>query len=89
MSSKQQWIGSEGAAFERVGMAFESLGYVAPRGDNESAEGGYAMNIARQYQSNLSERAALAIISYALNHSLIALRNRTMSERDDLAQYGE
>ena len=88
MSIKSQWIGTEGAAFERVSLAFTSLGYNAPRADGDSS-GAYAINIAGQYHADLSEREALAIIRYGLRNSRAALSNRWMSEREIIGSYGE
>lgn len=88
MSIASQWIGKEGAAFERVGMGFESLGYRAPRPD-DGGEGAYAMNIARQYEADLSQREALAIIRWALKSSRDAIRNRYLSKREIIGQYGD
>ncbi len=87
MSIKSQWIGAEGAAFERVGMAFSSLGYAAPRTDG--SDGAYASNIAAQYAADLSERDALAIIRYGLRNSRTAIESRWMSEREIISQYSE
>jgi len=88
MSIKSQWIGSEGAAFERVSMAFESLGYSAPRADEGSNGGGaYAMNIVRQYAADLSDQDALAIVNYGLKNSRQVIQNRWMSKREIIGRY--
>lgn len=55
MSLKHRWIGREGAAIERVGMAFAALGYVRPRPDVDGGEGAYALNIAKQYAGDMSD----------------------------------
>jgi len=90
MSIASQWIGKEGAAFERVSMAFESLGYRAPRADEGSnGVGAYANNIADQYQADLSRNDALAIVRWALGSSRGAIQNRYLSEREIIGMYGE
>ena len=87
-----QWIGREGAAFERVVMAFESLGFVPPRGDDNVAgaasTGAYAQNIAAQYQADLASASALAIISYGVRNSRAQIANRYLSEREIVGMYG-
>ncbi len=88
MSIKSQWIGTEGAAFERVGLAFESLGYRRPRPD-DSTDGAYASNIADQYRANLNQREALAIVRYGLMTSRDAINARWMSEREIVERYAE
>lgn len=85
-----QWIGAEGAAFERVSLAFESLGYRAPRADDGTdGAGAYASNIANQYVADLSQDAALAICEWAVTHSRAAIRNRYLSEREIIGMYSE
>lgn len=85
------WIGTRGAAFERVCMAFDSLGYAQPRGDDgvrgTESTGGYAMNIAQQYAADLSRDAALAICEYGIRHSREAIQNRYLSEREIIGIY--
>lgn len=88
MSIGSQWVGQEGAAFERVSMAFESLGYCAPRTD-DGGDGAYALNIAAQYTTDLLRHEALAIVNYGLRNSREAIRNRYMSEREIIGRYGE
>ena len=86
------WVGREGAAFERVVMAFESLGYIPPRGDDgvagSASTGAYAQNIAAQYQADLSRDAALAIIAYGVRNSRDQIRNRYLSEPEIIGMYG-
>lgn len=86
------WIGREGAAFERVCMAFDSLGYVLPRGDDgvqgAASTGAYAMNIAPQYAADLSSDEALAICEWAIRHSREAIRVRSLSQREIVGIYG-
>lgn len=91
MITKSRWIGAEGAAFARVGLAFEQLGYRAPRADDgTNGVGGYAMNIARQYAANMSERQALAVIAYALDSSRAELQSRTNVSLNEIeGRYGE
>jgi hypothetical protein len=83
MSLKSVWIGSEGGAFERVGLAFEALGYQAPRPD-AGGSGTYGANIASQYRADMSERDALAVVRWGLRSSKAQLRaakgNVTLSE---------
>lgn len=82
MSLRSRWIGVEGAAFERVGLVFDALGFVKPMPDAGS-DGAYAVNIARQYQSDMSESQALDIIAYALRSARDSLRyNPPESLRD-------
>lgn len=89
-STASRWIGKEGAAFERVALAFEGLGFRAPRPDEGSGgAGAYALNIAAQYSADLSRREALAIINYALKNSREAIRNRWLSQREIIGQYGD
>lgn len=71
--SKSEFIGTNGAAFERVGLAFEALGYRTPRPDTGS-DGAYALNIVEQYRADLSEDEALAVIEYGLRNTRAALR---------------
>lgn len=75
MSIRTQWIGPGGAAFERVGLAFEQLGYRKPHPDSGASSGAYASNIAQQYAADLSEREALAIVNYGLRSSRRALQH--------------
>lgn len=76
MVSKTQWVGHEGAAFERVGLAFEALGYRAPSADEGSqGAGAYAMNIIAQYRADLSEEEAEAIIAYGLRNARSTLES--------------
>lgn len=81
------WIGAEGAAFERVCMAFESLGYRKPAPDTPNGPGAYAQNIAAQYQADLSRQDALAVIEYGYRNSRDAIRNRFLSEREIIGMY--
>lgn len=83
--SKTQWIGREGAAFERVGLAFEALGFRAPRVDN-GGEGAYVLNIVSQYQADLSEEQTQAIIAYGLRNTRATLQawKRDAGTRDGL-----
>jgi len=87
----QAWIGREGAAFERVCLAFDSLGYRAPRGDDgvvgAVSTGAYAMNIAAQYEGDLYQHEALAICEYAIRHSREAIQNRHLNEREIVGIY--
>ena len=87
------WIGREGAAFERVCMAFESLGYRPPRGDDgvqgAASTGGYALNIAAQYAANLSQDEALAICEWGIRHSREAIRDRYLSQREIIGIYAQ
>jgi hypothetical protein len=86
------WIGREGAAFERVCMAFESLGYRPPRGDDNvvgvASTGAYAQNIASQYVADLGRDEALAICEYGFRNSREAITNRYLSEREIVGMYG-
>lgn len=87
MSIKTRWVGSEGAAFERVGMAFQKFGYRAPKPD--SGGGAYVLNIAAQYVADLSESEALAIIKYALESSRERIQNDDLTEREIVGLYSE
>lgn len=68
-----QYIGAEGAAFERVGLAFEAVGYQRPRPES-SGDGAYVNNIVRQYESDLTPRQVKAIIQYGLDYDRGALQ---------------
>lgn len=88
MSIKSRWINR--AAMTRVTLAFESLGYHAPRTDDGSnGAGAYASNIAGQYCGSLSEREAMAIIRYGLAASRDAIAARWQSEREIVERYAE
>lgn len=65
MSIKTRYIGSEGAAFERLGMVFEAMGYRRPEPEFDGAGGNYVGNIIAQYQADFSEDEVLIIIDYA------------------------
>jgi hypothetical protein len=86
MSIKSQWIGTKGAAFERVSKAFQSCGFSAPRPD-ESGTGAYGMNILNQYPGNYAE--ASAIIRWALASSREQIANRWMSLGEIVGRYAE
>lgn len=87
------WIGREGAAFERVCLAFDSLGYRMPRGDDgvqgAASTGAYASNIAAQYQADLSRDEALSICEWASRHSREAIKDRYLSEREIIGIYSD
>lgn len=71
---KASYIGSEGAAFERVRLAFRIYGFRPPRPDTISggeANGAYVMNILNQYQD---EQEAMAIVRYGLEHNRQSLQ---------------
>jgi len=68
MPRKTEFVGSSGAAFARVSLAFQSLGYRAPTPDSGST-GAYVLNIIEQYRADLSEEQTLDVISYGLRHS--------------------
>lgn len=86
---KSQWIGTRGAAFERVGMAFEALGFIRPRPDGGGEIGAYAANIAAQYRADLSEAEAMAVITYGLEHSREQLQYMPDSLEDIVRHYAE
>ena len=89
MSIKSRWIGTEGAAFERVGLAFEQFGYTRPRAD-DGTNGAYAANIASRYASDMSEQADLAVIKYALGESAVTLRQKPIfTFREIVNRYAE
>lgn len=86
MSLKSRWIGTEGAAFERVSMAFEALGYLPPRPDT-NADGAYAINIAEQYIADMSKSEAMAVINCGLSHPREYFADTKLSLRDVAASY--
>lgn len=65
MSIRTQYIGSEGAAFERLGMVFEAMGYRKPSPEFEGARGNYVQNIINEYRSDLTEDEVLQAIERA------------------------
>lgn len=73
MVALTQFVGAKGAAFERVGLAFQALGYVAPQPDTAS-DGAYVLNIVSQYRASLTQAHVLAIIEYGLKRTLEDLR---------------
>lgn len=74
MSIRTRYIGSEGAAFERLGMVFEAMGYRKPQAEFEGAGGNYVSNIVAQYQADFTEDEVLEIIDFA-RHSRAAIRD--------------
>lgn len=86
MSLNLLWIGKEGAAFERVGLAFQACGYLPPTPDT-NADGAYAMNIAEQYRADMSRGQALAVINCGLSHPREYFIGTKLSLRDVAASY--
>lgn len=72
MSIRTHYIGSEGAAFERLGMVFAAMGYREPAPEFAGARGNYVQNIIDQYRTDLTEDEVLQAIE------------RARSSRDDL-----
>lgn len=89
MSLDAKWTGVEGAAFERVSMVFESLGYQSPQPDSPNGTGAYVMSIVSQYQADLSKADVHAIIRYALTTSRAAIHNNPPRSLRDLGAYYE
>lgn len=75
---KTLWIGSEGAAFERVSLAFQILGYTPPQPNrltsDSHADGAYVSNILQQYQGVCSKQKVLDVIAFGLAHERDRLR---------------
>ena len=71
-----RWIGEEGRAFERVGLAFRAYGFEPPLGDSidgRHLHGAYAYNIVSEYQADLSQNETLAVIEFGLVHAIETL----------------
>lgn len=70
--SLSAYIGSRGAAFQRVGLAFQLWGYVPPHVDvvspDSESPGAYVSNIVSQYRNDLTPEQTLALIWYGLMH---------------------
>ena len=67
------FIGETGRAFERVCLVFQAYGFEPPLPDEitgGTASGAYVSNILPQYQANLSQDEARAIIEFGLTHSV-------------------
>ncbi len=67
-----QFIGQQGNAFERIGLAFQAYGFTPPSPDTITggeATGGYVSNIVKQYQADLTEGETIAIIEFGLTHA--------------------
>ena len=75
MSILTQYIGPEGAALERVGLAFEAVGYEAPTPDAPGADGAYCSNIMAQYTPHLTPYEVRAIIAFGLDNTRGFLRS--------------
>lgn len=88
ISIRSHWIGAENESFQRVKLAFKALGYAAPQPD-ASGEGAYALHIAAQYQDQMSEREALAVILWGLRASRSRINKGTWSLSDVVDGYGE
>jgi hypothetical protein len=84
--SNTRWIGAEGAAFARVGLAFQALGFSAPQPDSSDGTGAYASNIINQYRADLSPSEVEAIINYGLRHAraTLAMWVKDVGTRDGL-----
>lgn len=67
-----RYISNQGAAFERVCMAFRQYGFAAPNPDTPG-EGAYVSNILDQYPNNRQE--ALALIRYGLEKTRAMLQD--------------
>lgn len=65
MSIKTRYIGAEGAAWERLTMVFQAMGYREPTPEFEGAHGNYVHNVMGQYQADLSEDEVVEVIRFA------------------------
>jgi len=88
ISIRSHWIGAENKSFQRVSLAFKALGYEAPQADG-SGKGAYALHIAAQYQNQMSEHQALAVILWGLRASQGCVTKDNWSLNDVMARYGE
>ena len=88
ISIRSHWIGAESGSFQRVRLAFKALGYAAPRPD-ASGQGAYGLHIAAQYQDQMGEHEALAVILWGLRASRSRINTDGWSLSDVVAGYGE
>lgn len=87
MSLRTRWLGTEGAAFERVCLAFEALGYRRPS-KPEGSDGDYAANVSAQYIADMTENEALAVVKWALASSILAIKYTDLTEQEIFGMYG-
>lgn len=78
--SKASYIGSNGAEFKRVSLAFQICGFVPPHEETINGigtGGGFVMNLIDPYlnSNELTEDQALMIIMYGLAHSKETLQH--------------
>jgi hypothetical protein len=88
ISIRSHWIGAESGSFQRVKLAFKALGYAVPQAD-ASGQGAYALHIAAQYQDQMSEHEALAVILWGLRASQSHINHGSWSLSEVVAGYGE
>lgn len=87
MSYFTRFIGTEGAAFERVSMVFEALGYQKPRSFDGQSGGNYVANIVEQYRADFDADEVQNIIRFGISRSRETIRNVFAGLSEDEALY--